>query len=262
MGDFLPPGKSLYIQGVSLGLAEFLFHPSTRLSSPFMLRLVTVLLLLLCTGTSGWAQPAAGQPAEPTGPVPSSVPAAQSGASPEPIRSTAEIRKMTPEQLKAKPRVDIEGIILDVPWKGFNGTKGVNPQIYQGGVALFMYVSKSKLPVSISMRMEPGDRVRIRGTAEAGNFSPLIMPESIEFLEKAALPEAEAITAADLSSGEYDGQWVSLTGVVQGIREPEPEGIYATPFHTLEIGTPHGGFRARIPADCPDSLLGSQNLFG
>ncbi len=140
-----------------------------------------------------------------------------------PLQSTAEIRRLDAAELGAGLRVDIVGVVVGLPSSG-----PPNLQVWQDGTSIYVGVSVAErrgIPIAPAWRkIRPGDRVRVRGVASAGNFSPIVVPGEIVVLESAPLPAPRPVRVPDLVSGAVDGQWVSLSGVVQAARPPAPDG--------------------------------------
>lgn len=167
------------------------------------------------------------------------------------LHSTAEIRQMSREQLAPHPRVDFEGVIVSV----LLGTPP-NLQVCQGDTSIYLHAAVAEgAPYEKSwMDLKEGDRVRVRGYAKAGNFAPMVVPEKIDRLGTGTLPEPEPITVSDLSSGRLDGQWVSISAVVQNISQP-PDKPWVW---SLELSNAQGGFYAKMFEAPPPSLIGSR----
>lgn len=60
-----------------------------------------------------------------------------------------------------------------------------------------------------------GDRVRLEGTTEAGDYAPVVRLTRLEKLGRGELPKPEVVTAAALATGRFDSRWVEVRGVVR-----------------------------------------------
>jgi signal transduction histidine kinase/CheY-like chemotaxis protein len=65
--------------------------------------------------------------------------------------------------------------------------------------------------------LESGQLVEVWGTSGAGDFAPVVNNASIRVLGRAALPEPDRPSLADLFTGRYDSQWIEADGIVQTV---------------------------------------------
>jgi signal transduction histidine kinase len=93
--------------------------------------------------------------------------------------------------------------------------------------------------------VQPGDLVRIVGTAEHGVIIGGIRPERVEVIGRGDQPPATPVEPADLSTGRYHYHRVSIEGV---IREVAPAGDAAIVLTLHAAGEP-----ARIEVEAPSS---------
>jgi signal transduction histidine kinase len=63
--------------------------------------------------------------------------------------------------------------------------------------------------------LERGMLIELRGITGAGHFAPVIIPQHIEVLGTAPLPEPIPVTFSDVLNGRWDCQRVRLRGVIQ-----------------------------------------------
>ena len=63
----------------------------------------------------------------------------------------------------------------------------------------------------------PGDRVRVEGRSAPGDFAPMVEQARVTVIGRGEMPEPERPSFDDLLSGDWDSQFVELTGVVRGI---------------------------------------------
>lgn len=169
----------------------------------------------------------------------------------EVMRSLEEIRRLPRAKQEARSKVEIEGIFI-TPFKG------VPPdlQIYQNGTSLYVVTGWAKargVDIEPWAQLRPGDRVRLRGHVLPGRFAPTLDPDSIERLGEGSLPEPREVLASELGSGQLDGQWITITGVVQSVKELDRKTHWI-----CEMGSAHGKFNAKIVGTNPASLTGSQ----
>lgn len=169
------------------------------------------------------------------------------------LRSTAEIRRLPRAGQAKRPPVDLECTVLRL----LNGAP-LNLQVWQDGTALYVNAAaafKQGVNAEPWLNLKPGDRVRLQGNVQTGYFAPTIDPSSIDFLAHGSLPEPRPIVASELGSGQLDGQWVSISGVVQALNPPsKSQGNY----WRFEMGSAHGQFSARIERVGKQDFTGSQ----
>ncbi len=156
-------------------------------------------LMLLLLPAAGWAQGA-----------PDGV---------EPITSLQELRRLSPEEAAQGLPVDITGVLtyVEIPRdlciiQNEDGAAYVHFRTENGGIA-----GRSNL------KLEPGDRVRLRGVTNPGGFAPSIWyPENgnirVNVLGKAPLPEAMRLFPAVVIDPPLDSYRVAVPGVATDIR--------------------------------------------
>jgi signal transduction histidine kinase len=64
-------------------------------------------------------------------------------------------------------------------------------------------------------KVSVGDRLRIEGFTDAGDYAPVVQLERVEKLGRSELPKPELVTAAALATGRYDSRWVEVRGIVR-----------------------------------------------
>ncbi len=72
-------------------------------------------------------------------------------------------------------------------------------------------------PADFEGPLYPGDRVRIDGVSEPGDFAPSIAATRVTRLGKGQLPAPSKASIEQIFGGETDSMWVELTGVVESI---------------------------------------------
>ena len=82
-------------------------------------------------------------------------------------------------------------------------------------------VALPRLPV---LPIHAGTLVEIRGVTGGGDFAPLVEHGQVRVIGESRLPrEAPRASLGQLISGETDGQWVEVEGVVHSVRETAVE---------------------------------------
>ena len=69
----------------------------------------------------------------------------------------------------------------------------------------------------VEARVAPGDRVRVEGRVDPGDFAPSITEPTITLVGRSPLPEPIRPTLEDLGSGAFDSQWVEFEATVRGL---------------------------------------------
>jgi diguanylate cyclase (GGDEF)-like protein len=102
-----------------------------------------------------------------------------------------------------------------------------------------------------STPLRTGDVLEIDGVTAAGDYAPIVDPNSIRVVGHGSLPKTAIVaTVPNLLSGRLDGQWVEVEGIVHAVHRAEHN-------VTLEIQTLEGGISAisvREPGGNYDSL--------
>jgi PAS domain S-box-containing protein len=121
------------------------------------------------------------------------------------ITHVAQIRRLTAQQSRLKPPVQLRGVIT------YNSPEwGVTFfQDSTGGIFL--------LTRGMSIRFRAGDLVEVQGVIGPGEFAPVVDHPTISVLGKAPLPVAQRLPLEDLLTGEEDSQWVEVRGIVHSV---------------------------------------------
>jgi signal transduction histidine kinase len=151
---------------------------------------VTALVLLLCHGLAlGSVEDAALR-------------------APVSLTNVAQIHALTAEVANQHLRVRLEGVVTHYNRLGY----GFFIQNHNDGI----YVA---LRQQGSIKEQVGERVVVEGETDAGDYAPVVRLSRVEDLGPGKLPEPEAVTANDLSTGKYDSRRVQVRGVVR-LAEP------------------------------------------
>ncbi len=152
-----------------------------------------------------------------------------------PLTRVADIRELSREAAARNPPVRIRGVVT------FCTTRPNWGMVLQNGKE-GIYVDRSLarergwVPVQppVPDAFERGMEIELSGIASAGHFAPILIPQHIEVLGTAPLPEPTTLSFADLLDGRWDCQRVRLRGVVQYVaHEPDRDG---TRFDIAGIG--------------------------
>lgn len=146
------------------------------------------------------------------------------------LRTAAEIQALSGEEAARQREVRLRGVVT-FTWH--TETSEFTLQDATGGV-LFPAVP---LPRDCSV----GAEVEVEGRTMAGGFGPVVQPEVIRVLGRAALPEPAAVTYEQLLAPQIHWQRVEIEGVVRGQRVYPDLGL---DWLALEIAT--GGSRLTV----------------
>lgn len=100
-----------------------------------------------------------------------------------------------------------------------------------------------------------GDLVELEGTADPGEFAPVVRPSQVKALGPGTFPSATPVTYEELASGEQDSQFVEMHGVVCAV-DFDPQ----TKYYSVEIETGSGRLTAlvaQLPVNNKDLLVDS-----
>lgn len=97
----------------------------------------------------------------------------------------------------------------------------------------------------------PGDELEVIGVAGQGMYSPVVIAKTVRRLGRAPLPRPTQVTFKQLSTGNYDAQYVTLTGIVRsaGIRP----NVAASQNFWMKIEMRDGTVYIAFPQECADA---------
>jgi signal transduction histidine kinase len=117
-------------------------------------------------------------------------------------RTAAPILALSPEQAGRGDSAQLRGVVIRSTDYGF---------ILQDGTAgIWIFLDH---PPNLS----PHDEIEVKGIVHQGRFSPGVTAQSIRKLGSSPLPKPETVTFKQLSTGDKDSQYVSVTGVVRSV---------------------------------------------
>ena len=134
-------------------------------------------------------------------------------AAPEPLRTIESIRTQPEAEIEKGLPVVITGVV------SCRTTKGLF--INGGGRCIFVDWEQAEAKGVWTGDRPPedelmlGDSAQVLGITAPGNYSPKVLPRIYRKTRSMALPEPRVIQLDRLLSGNADGQWVSLDGVIQ-----------------------------------------------
>jgi signal transduction histidine kinase len=98
----------------------------------------------------------------------------------------------------------------------------------------------------------PGDEVEVQGSIGPGKFAPVVNATSVRKLGIAPLPKPLPVTFKQLSSGDFDAQYVTLTGSIRSVGKRENSG--RSKHLIVRIDSGHGTLMATLPGDADEAL--------
>jgi diguanylate cyclase (GGDEF)-like protein len=117
-----------------------------------------------------------------------------------PLASVAEVRALSHEDAARQLPVDFTATVTYFRW--YEKTLFVQ----DGGAGVYVNATTD-------LRLQPGDVVRVRGTA-ADSFNPIVISSDISVVGHGKLPLPIAVTWPQLIRADYDCRWVRARGTV------------------------------------------------
>ena len=112
---------------------------------------------------------------------------------------------------------------------------------------LFVHDATASMFIGISPEVAAdfaaGDLVDVRGLSGMGDFAPIIKRAQVKLIGKSHLPRrAQPVSLTRLLTGERDGQWVEVEGVIHS--------VYEAPYNTiLQVAMRDGMISATLPSE-------------
>jgi hypothetical protein len=120
---------------------------------------------------------------------------------PAPFRTIASVLALNPDQAAQNYTAQVRGVVTKPTAQG-----------------LFMQDKTAGIWVKgDSSGLSAGDEVAVEGRIREGVFSPVLTAISIRKLGTASLPRPVPVTYKQLASGDFECQYVSITGVVRSV---------------------------------------------
>jgi signal transduction histidine kinase len=131
----------------------------------------------------------------------------------EPLRSSAQILDLSPEEVEAHRTLELEAVLLMIDPDG-------TYIVHDGQLAVF-----ACFPTPDRPSFDRGDQVRIRGVAKAGLFAPVIEIQSMVRIGAGVIPAPIVTPLSGLMKPHFNPQWVQVEGVVRSAvqRTTHPE---------------------------------------
>ena len=124
-------------------------------------------------------------------------------ASDAPLTDMHRIHNLSRGEAARHPRILVEGVVTGI----IVMPEGFWIQDSREG----LYV----INTSLKAKVEVGQRLRLYGLADPGEFAPCALAEKIELLGQAPLPPPHQILSSEFASSALDSQFVEVKGVVR-----------------------------------------------
>lgn len=119
------------------------------------------------------------------------------------LDSIADVRSLSAEEAAELRDVDVEGQVVRMHPRGYGFF------LFDGDAGIYVEAVKPSVPYQ---GIVAGDLVRIVGHTQPGHFIPSILPQEVERIGHAPLPEARPFYLYQLYDTKIDSDWVSVVG--------------------------------------------------
>jgi len=147
-------------------------------------------------------------------------------------RTAASIHALSEEQAKRADPAHLRGVVTQTL------SEGLTIQDQTGGIWIYLDHPEE---------FTPGDEIDVEGIVDPGLFAPVVKARSVHRLGRASLPRPKNVSYKQISGGNMDCQYVSVTGLVRsaGIKKgaARSQGLW------LRIAMQDGTIDAMLPAD-------------
>jgi PAS domain S-box-containing protein len=155
------------------------------------------------------------------------------------LHAAADVRRLTAEQAALGYPVRLRGVVTFFNQSLFSRFV----QDETAGIYLGDYPNLVTLP--------PGQLVEIVGKTSAGEYAPVIAPQTVTVAGTGELPAPKPVTFEQLASGQEDSQFVEVHGVVRSVHLDE-----ASQFLLIDVAAGGGRLTAYVtnlpPAQTPN----------
>ncbi|HSS97684.1 MAG TPA: hypothetical protein VLK33_11675, partial [Terriglobales bacterium] len=104
-----------------------------------------------------------------------------------------------------------------------------------------------------SLDLRPGDLISVKGVSNPGEYAPIISRPKIKVLAHGALPIPSTLSLPALASGNSDGGWVQVSGIVRSVQRLKNQ-------HTFKLAIGGNSFPVQFPWSLDTSVLQEQLL--
>lgn len=117
-------------------------------------------------------------------------------------RTAAAALALSPEQASYGYTAQIRGVVTESAGEGM--------EIHDLTSGIWVYWKGAD-------NFSAGDELEVQGVLAPGKFAPVINAVSVRKLGRSSLPDPKPVTFKQLSSGNMDGQYVAISGVVRSV---------------------------------------------
>jgi signal transduction histidine kinase len=148
------------------------------------------------------------------------------------LTRAVQVLELSPVQAQAHLPVDIRGVVT----------------CYDHGMVLFVQDETGGVFVYYTgdhLLLRPGEYVEVKGVAKPGRYSPIVVPEKIQPVEKGTAISPRSVSLARIYLEGLDAQWVETIGVVRSekLSDNRLNLEVAEPPHRVNVWIPdHGGY--------------------
>ena len=160
------------------------------------------------------------------------------------LRTLRELKSLSVDAAVKQLPVDVQGKVtfVDVP----------------AGI-LFVQDATAGAYVDIHSQiidLRPGDSVQVKGVSNPGEYAPIISKPKIKVLARGTLPKPSSLSLQALASGNSDGSWVQITGIVRSVQRLQNQ-------HSFKLAIGGSSFPVQFPwtfdtSSLHDRLLDAQ----
>jgi signal transduction histidine kinase len=137
------------------------------------------------------------------------------------LREVAAVRSLPRERAARHLPVEMQGVVIfsyatpDSDFFLFDNQEGIYVHLNYALDAKILARNKEQ-----PYLLRPGMLVRLKGVTGVGDYAPDIYPNQIEVVGTGALPTYIPVSMADLQTGSFDSQPVSIRGIIQRVESP------------------------------------------
>jgi len=124
------------------------------------------------------------------------------------LTTTMQVHRLSAEEARRGYPVRVKGMVVFYDQKHFN-TCFVHDET--GSISVLTYDKQWQLKI--------GDVVEMRGISDPGNFAPMIRALEIDVVGHGELPAPRKVSYETIATGQEDGQWGEVAGVVRSVWE-------------------------------------------
>jgi diguanylate cyclase (GGDEF)-like protein len=162
------------------------------------------------------------------------------------LRTLRELKSLSVESAAKQLPVDVQGRVTF-----FDSSASL---LFVQDATAGVYINIHN--ISADLHLDLGDLVHVQGVSAAGDYAPIIAQPTIKVLAHGPLPVARVLSPEVLASGNSDGSWVQVTGIVHSVRQLQSQHIFMLEIggHSFSVQFP----RSQDTSALQDRLLDAQ----